>query len=418
MRQLFFFIFLMSFNHTTQGQTVFFDRFFTENIKTVELYPENNPQGEPVLFMDNENPLILEFDNLDSDYRHYAYTLIHCDAQWQPSDLSPNEYLEGYTEAYISEYQFSKNTKVPFVHYRLQIPNNDIQIRYSGNYILKVYPDGEFEKPILTKKIYAVEPLCSIGGSIVAPSNPEIRNSAQEISFKVNINALNSRFPTREIITQIQQNGRYDNQINQLKPLSIKEGILDFNLQKENVFPGLNTFRFFDFSSLTYNSEYVYSINRTGNIDEVELLLAKFRSNKPYKNEPTQLGKFFVITKDYEDTDTEAEYALVHFLLSSDNPIPDGDVYLLGGFDLWSMSQKLIYDYNSHLYHTQVLLKQGLYSYQYAIKKKENSQIDVASIEGSFYQTPNTYFVRVYYRAPGTTYDQLVGWQEIKNYDE
>jgi len=418
MKQTAVFIFLLYIQFNASSQTIFFDQVFTENIKTVELYPETNRLGDPVVFLNEEIPLILKFDELDSDYRNYAYTLIHCDAEWNTSDLSPNEYLNGYTEAYIEDYQFSKNTKVPFIHYTLQIPNDDIQIRYSGNYILKIYPDGEEEQPILTKKFYVVNPLCTIGGNIIASHNPEIRNSAQEISFKVNISALNSRFPSREICTQIQQNGRYDNQINKLEPLSIKGGIMDFDLQKENVFPGLNTFRFFDFSSLDYNSEYVYTINRNGNIDEIELLLSKFRLNKPYKNEPTQFGKFFIETKNYNDADTESEYALVRFLLASENPIPNAGIYLLGSFDLWSLSQKLSYDFANKLYYTEVLLKQGYYSYQYALKMDGENKANVAPIEGSFFQTPNTYFVRVYYRAPATTYDQLVGWQELKNFDD
>lgn len=417
-KHIFILVFFSVFLVNAQGQTVFSDHIFAENIKTVQLYPENNPLSEAIIFLNEQQALILKFDELDSDYREFAYTLIHCDAKWQQSDLSPNEYLDGYTEAYIQDYQFSQNTKVPFVHYSIAIPNYDIQIRYSGNYILKVYPEGKPENPIFTKKLYVVDPLCTIGGSVVASSNPESRNTAQEISFKVNISALNSRFPSREIITQIQQNGRYDNQINQLEPLSIQDGILDFDLQKENIFLGLNTFRFFDFSSLTYNSEYVYSINKTGNIDEVELLLAKKRINTPYKNEPTQFGKFYIDTKDYSNSDSEAEYALVHFLLSSENPYPDGDIYLVGGFDLWGANHKLSYDYTSKIYHTKILLKQGYYSYQYALKRKGENKANVAAIEGSFFQTPNSYFIRVYYRAPGTTFDQLVGWQEIKNYTE
>lgn len=418
MKSFFGFAFLFSSMMNIYGQTIFSDRIFEENIKTVELFPENNRLGEPVISLNEQTSLILKFDELDHDFRVYSYTLIHCDSDWQTSDLVANEYLTGYNEAYIKDYQFSKNTKVPFIHYTLQIPNEDIQILYSGNYILKVYPEGNPDNPILTKKFYVVNPLCTIGGQIVASSNPTLRNTVQEISFKVNISALNSSFPSREIITQVQQNGRYDNQINRLEPLSIQNGILDFNLQKNNIFLGLNTFRFFDFSSLTYNSEYVYSIDRTGNIDVVELLLAKSRASKPYKNEPTQFGKFFIETKNYQDADTEGEYALVHFLLSSENPFPDGDLYLIGSFDLWSLSQKLNYDYASKTYQTKVLLKQGYYSYQYAIKKKEKNEVDVAAIEGSFFQTPNSYFIRIYYRAPSTTFDQLVGFQEIKNFDE
>ena len=146
--------------------------------------------------------------------------------------------------------------------------------------------------------------------------------------------------------------------------------------------------------------------------------ISKKRVNTPYKNEPTQFGKFFIESKDYSDADSEAEYALVTFLLSSENPYTDRDVYILGGFDLWRLSNKLSYDYNSKVYHTKILLKQGYYSYQYALKKKGENKADVASIEGSFFQTPNSYFIRVYYRAPSTTFDQLVGWQEIKNYND
>ena len=330
MKKIIIFLFFLAVLNPLCAQPVFRDNIFNDNVKTVQLFPENNFFGEAVIFLDNEIPLILKFDEIESDYRSYSYTFIHCDANWKQSDLAPNEYLEGYSEAYIVDYKFSKNTKIPFVNYSLQIPNDDIRIRYSGNYILLVYPENDLENPIFTKRFYVIEPSCTIAGNIVAASNPEQRNSAQEINFKINISQTNSRFPSREITTQIQQNGRFDNQILDLKPLSIKDDILDFNLQKGNIFKGLNTFRFFDFSSLSYNSEYVYSIDRSRNIDYIELILSKFRANTFYKNEPSQFGKFFIDTKEYSDKDSEGEYALVHFLLASENPIPDSDIYILG----------------------------------------------------------------------------------------
>jgi len=411
-------LFFSCFCALGSGQNNYTDNIFNENIKTVEFYPVGDRMGEPVLFLNEESKLILSFDDLDSDYKNFAFTLIHCDAFWNPSDIFQNEYLEGYTESFIEDYSYSKNTKIPYIHYWMQIPNRNIQITKSGNYIVKIYQNGDSDNPVITKRFYVVDPLCTIGGKVIAASNPEKRDTDQEINFKVNIANLNSRFPSREIITQIQQNGRTDNQINKLQPLAINDGILDFNLQRENVFPGLNTFRFFDFSSLSYNSEYVYSIDRTHSIDEVELILSKPRKNSPYKNEPTQFGKFLIDTKSYNDEDTESEYALVKFLLSTSEPNIDSDIFITGGFDLWRHSIKMDFDFSSQLYYANVLLKQGFYSYQYAKKNKKNNFFDVSSIEGSFFQTPNSYFIRVYFRSPGTTYDQLVGWQEIRNYIE
>jgi hypothetical protein len=400
------------------AQNVFRDQVFNEQIKSIELHPLNKPMGEALIFLNDPEPLLLKFDEIDADYQDYTYTFIHCDAQWKASDLSQNEYLDGYLESYITDYKFSKNTKVPYIHYSLQFPNSDIQFRYSGNYILKVYPEGKADQPLFTKRFYVVDSQCNIGGSLIPASNPEIRNTAQEINFQVNITNLHSQFPSREITTQIQQNGRFDNQINRIEPLSIKDGILNFNLQKGNTFPGLNTFRFFDFSNLALNSEYVYHIDQTKAIDEVELLISDFRARRPYKNEPTQFGKSYIETKNYQDSDSEAEYAFVQFLLKSSEELAGGDVYVLGDFDLWSMSHKMTYDLKSNLYHTKILLKQGYYSYLYAFKKRSAKQADVSRIEGSYFQTPNNYFIRVYYRASGTTYDRLVGWQEISNYEK
>jgi hypothetical protein len=400
---------------TTFGQNALEDTIFNENIKSLELYPQDNRLGYPVFVLDNPTVLILAFDELNENFQQYVYTFQLCNADWKPTDLLPNEYLNGFTEAYIEYYQFSKNTKVPYIHYSLTIPNQNIQFRNSGNYILKVFPENEPDKPIFTKRFYVLNPICSIFGTIVAPSNPELRKTSQEISFKVNISALNSRFPSREITTQIQQNGRYDNQINQLQALSISDNILDFNLQKNNIFQGGNTFRSFDFSSLEYNSEYIYSIDRSGEIDKIELLLAKERVLLPSKTEISMFGKFYINSTTYHDSNIEAEYAFVRFLLAREAPYLNADIYLLGGFDLWGMKHKLSYDFTNKIYSTTILLKQGVYSYQYALKEKIKDFVDITSIEGSHFQTPNNYIIRIYFRAPGTTFDQLVGWQEITN---
>lgn len=399
------------------GQTVYSNKVYNPNIKSIEFYPDGDPLGEAVLFLNEDIPLILAFDDLADDYKDFTYTFIHCDANWNKSELMPNEYLDGYTEDYVVDYAFSQNTKVPYVHYSIEIPNENIQFRFSGNYIVKVYPNEDSDHPIFTKRFYVVDPQCSIGGNVIAPSNPELKHSAQEVNFKVNISMLNSLFPSREIQVQLQQNGRTDNVISNMQPLSILDGKMDFNLQKDNVFPGLNNFRIFDISSLAYNTEYVYHINRSGDVDDVELILSKSRARSPYSNNPSQYGKFYINTKDYSDASTEAEYALVHFLFSSPTPLMD-ELVLLGDFNQWDCTQKLDYNYASKTYQTTILLKQGFYSYMYALKQKNTNTCNIAAIEGSHFQTPNNYFVRVYYRAPGTTYDQLVGWEQIINYTE
>ncbi len=43
----------------------------------------------------NEN-IEIKFDFLDLDVHYFYYTIIHCNADWTPSDLSESEYLDGF----------------------------------------------------------------------------------------------------------------------------------------------------------------------------------------------------------------------------------------------------------------------------------------------------------------------------------
>jgi hypothetical protein len=76
----------------------------------------------------------------------------------------------------------------------------------------------------------------------------------------------------------------------------------------------------------------------------------------------------------------------------------------------------MTYNYEKKAYETTLFLKQGYYSYVYAFLPTDAKTADVAFFEGSHYQTQNYYYVFVYYRAPGTTYDQLVGMTLFRDY--
>ena len=53
------------------------------------------------------------------------------------------------------------------------------------------------------------------------------------------------------------QNRRWDNAIRNLKPNNIHDNVLDYDYDKENVFPGGNEFRYFDIRTTSHNGENV-----------------------------------------------------------------------------------------------------------------------------------------------------------------
>ncbi len=68
------------------------------SVKTVQLYREGWPMSYPVIRLSEDVPLILEFDDLSEEQPSFMYRIIHCNADWTPSDLSEQEYLEGFPE--------------------------------------------------------------------------------------------------------------------------------------------------------------------------------------------------------------------------------------------------------------------------------------------------------------------------------
>jgi hypothetical protein len=95
----------------------------------------------PVIQLNSEESLTLSFDDLDADYKYYGYTVIHCNANWEESDLKQNEYIDGYYDDEIWDYATSLNTTRKYTNYLIELPTDNLRIKKSGNYILRVYVD-------------------------------------------------------------------------------------------------------------------------------------------------------------------------------------------------------------------------------------------------------------------------------------
>ncbi len=407
----------LNFGQMLAQNIVYTDSIYNTKIHTVELHPMGNKDRLPVMSLRSIESLLLEFDVLSSDYEDYMYSFTHCNADWTQSELTTNEYLQGFEDSRIEEYAFSQNTKINYVHYYLSFPKEDMQPLVSGNYILKVYKEGQAETPAFTCRFMVVDTKTGINGIIKHSDNHLYRTTHQEVDFDINTKSMQDGFPAKDIRVDMMQNSNWYSIKTNIQPLNVSDDVMHFDLQNEdNTFWGLNRFRYFDFSSQKYNSEYIDRIISEGDTTRIVLLGSETRSHDKFAEQINMCGRFYIDTKDWENADTEGEYSLVYFTLFYPVPLPHAEVYIMGAFNQWQMNHnnRMYYDYEQKAYVGSLLLKQGFYSYLYMLHDTETLKNDYVFFENSFFDTDNTYNIMVYYRQPGTYYDQLIGYKIIK----
>jgi len=211
------------------------DYIYKDNIKTVLVYKDGYEMDEPVLLLNSDDRLVLRFDDLNGDYQKYEYTVIHCDADWNESDLMPNEYLDSFSDDYIEEFQYGVNTIQAYTHYWKTLPNDVISWRLSGNYLLKVYQNNDQNDVLFTRRFYVVDPRVSVMASVKKPANISDRDSRQEVRFSIQTAGLNVNDPYREIDVTIRQNGRWDNAITDLQPRLISLSVVSITFLVMNL---------------------------------------------------------------------------------------------------------------------------------------------------------------------------------------
>ncbi len=389
------------------------DNIVNKNIKSLQVYRDGWKLSYPIIELNGDVKLVFSFDEISPDVKNYSYHVVHCDADWNPTPLSTFEYIDGPLYEQINQYDFSFNTYTSYIHYELKLPNDDLSFKISGNYAIIVYDNFDEEDIVFTKRFMVVEKLVNIEASIKRPSLTEYRNTHQEVDFTIAYGSLNIEDPFNDISVFILQNGRWDNAIDDLKPLFTRQNVLDYDYQKENLFPGGNEFRWFDIKSLRYQSPYIKSVKFESNIHNVELFPDEIKANKGYFFDDDLNGKFYIEIQEEKNDDTDADYVWVNFSLPMKSPLFEEDIYISGALTNWNYTEenKMDYDPVKKQYTLQLLLKQGYYNYQYGIVKRGANKAEMGNIEGNHYETDNDYIFLVYHHAITSRYDRIIGYQ-------
>ncbi|MFI5139693.1 MAG: DUF5103 domain-containing protein [Sphingobacteriales bacterium] len=405
---VFLFITAKSFAQTPYDNTV-----FRPEIKSVEFYNTAKQASFPIITLGSDEKVLLAFDNLHGGTQNYSYTLEHCDANWNSSNLSPIDYLQNYMDDRVTDYSYSTNTVQKYTHYQLKLPNENIAPKIAGNYILKVYEDGDQSKMVLTRRLYVVKPNIAISAEIVPSSDNATRQSNQKINFTLDYGSLPVQNPGGDLRTFIMQNARGETAQLNTQPTYIRGTQLIFNDVSQNDFPAGNEFRHFDTRTFKLNSINILHIYRdTAN---TVILLTDPDLNRPDYTSLFDLnGSFYILNQDGVDPRTDADYAHIYFTLATKKSPDDGTPYIAGQFNDYKLdgNSKMIFDPASGKFAASLFLKQGVYDYTYVWTDKAGKADDTA-LEGSHFETENDYQILVYYRPPSARWEELIGYKVL-----
>ena len=396
---------------------VYNNKIYNDSIYTTQLHINGDPLSYPIINLNSETKIKLSFDDFHSELQEYYYTIIHCDASWRNSQLMQSEYIDGFFEQKIEDYEFSFNTLKTYTHYSLIFPNENLKPIISGNYIIAVYKSNNLNDIVFTKRFMILENKVNIEASINRSMIIEERNYKQQVKFSINHNNLVISNPYSDIKVLIKQNNRNDNYITNLIPEFVKKDKLVYNFLDNNIFYGNNEFRNFDIKSIRYQSERIQSINSDSNLIYVNLFTDISRSFDEYFSHPDLNGNFFIKKQEAWNSDIEAEYVNVYFSLLENREISYADIYIIGRFTDWNIDPKYKLKYNSEKrrYEVSIFLKQGYYNYAYILKNKTDNKTSSSFIEGTHYESNNDYYIYVYHRENGSSYDQLIGYYKTKS---
>ena len=183
MLKIYFFLVFLLGNTIVLGQ-IEFEVNPPEYIKTINFKGNTSESQLPILKLGDK--LVLEFDALNGEEADFYYKIEHYDYNWMPSVLVKSEYLNGFDNQRILDYENSFNTFQIYSNYILQIPN--IQTRgflVSGNYMIKIY--DSYDELVFSRKFMVLMNSGVLTSNSICPKTIMLQSKKTKQKYFFNI---------------------------------------------------------------------------------------------------------------------------------------------------------------------------------------------------------------------------------------
>ena len=386
------------------------NRTYGDNVKTIQAVVNLNWLSPCVMRLHFSDHLYVSFDELSHDYHRYVYRLHHCEPDWSESEeLLESDWLEGFNNVVIDDFERSINTTVPYTHYRFTLPNEQCRPTMSGNYRIDII-DDDTQEIVASVEFMVTEQSMILSLNASSNTDRDTNVSHQQVTFGLRYGDHLVTNPDEQIQTVVMQNSREDNCVWNAVPSSVNHLGMEWRHRKELIFDAGNEYRKFEVLDPSHPTMGIDRIRWDGEYYQVFPFLSEPRPNYIYDEDAD--GSFIIRNSNDRENDTTCDYVWVNYRLKAPE-LKEGQIVIDGR---WTTEEPetyvMTYDPEQRLYTAKILQKQGYYSYQYLWVTADGETRPLPS-EGNFFQTENRYQAFVYYKGTGertwrlTSYDQI-----------
>jgi hypothetical protein len=387
-----------------------FHKIYSPQVKSLQVVVNQNWQSLPVMKLNSADRLYVGFDELSHDYHRYICHIERCEADWTTAtEMFESDWLNGFNDLIVDDYEHSINTTVPYTHYQFSLPNDQCHLKMSGNYRLHIQEDGT-DEDVLTVEFMVTEQSMQLSMTATTNTDQDTNGRHQQVSMSIGYMNHSVVRPDEQIQTVVMQNGREDNCRRNVRPAFVNQNGQEWSHAMEYIFDAGNEYRKYEVLDPTHPTMGIDYIRWDGDHYQVFPYISEPRPNYLYDEDAD--GAFYIRNSDNRENDIISDYVWINYRLKSD-PVSDGYIVIDGQWTTEnSETYRMTYDENAGMYTASILQKQGYYSYQYLWEDNRGTRRPLPS-EGNFYPTENRYQAFIYFKEVGGRTWRLTAFGQI-----
>ncbi|MFN2457920.1 MAG: DUF5103 domain-containing protein, partial [Chitinophagaceae bacterium] len=304
------------------------------NVHSIKLYKPGDQASFPAVALNSNEFLELHFDDLDADIKNYYYTFQLCNADWTPSILHSFEYIKGFQNVRITNYRNSSLSYTRYTHYQAKLPDRSSYPNRSGNYLLKVFLNGDTTKLIFRKQFVVYDTKAAIAAQIQQPYNSQYFKTHQKLQIGINTDNRTRLFSPQDLKVVVLQNNNWRTATFIDRPTIYRGNYYEYSDEAITSLPAGKEWRWIDLRSYRLLSDRMQRMETKRDTAHVYVKPDAARTAQVYVYYRDLNGSYTIEALESINPFWQSDYAYVHFSYfpPGNKMFRERDVYLFGEF--------------------------------------------------------------------------------------